>query len=168
MNKKFCQKCNQVTFYEDSLPKGCSHCLSPFASTLASQASSSFEIELEEPETPPSRPKVRQQPIQQEYRPQSSRLNKSGREPDYEDEIAPESELQIDSFEFAEPEIDINNLPRRNTIRAENIVFDKNVGRKENLNRQKLKINKKDIDKDFKESINRNGKNNSFELGGQL
>lgn len=160
MNKKFCQKCNKPTFYEDSLPRGCSHCLSPFASTTASQ---SFpEVEFEEESPRPVMKIKRPQKEQTEYRPQSARLKRRS-EPEYEEDDENNYET---SGEFEPPEIEVENIPERQRIRAENIVFDKSTAPKEVYNRPKLKLNKKQIEEDFRNSINKGGKNNPIEILG--
>jgi hypothetical protein len=124
MSKKYCQKCNNPTEYNDTLPAFCAFCGNPFAGTTASKIVSEV-------------PKTFKRPVK--------RIEAEEVEEDDEETIFEEKP------DFGKLELELD-IPQRPTIEAKALIFDKS--QKENIIRPKLrKMNKNQVAEDFKREL---------------
>ena len=140
MNKKFCQSCNQITYYEDKLPAGCSHCLQPFAGTVLASI----------------KPAQIVRPIKRAVAKQIEQEN---------EEIIPDEEYQETRHHDFKVEIEVTK-PQRQRETLGGIALDRSEKFTINRPREKATKNKKKFQEDWAASFDKGNKNNSIELGG--
>lgn len=128
MQKLFCSHCSKPNFFEDVKPLYCSFCQNPFAGTVVAN----IKIEPTQQNRPSKRVLV-PRPVEEGY---------------IEDDDNIDTNINL---QFEPPTIELDNIPGRNSVKAENLILDK--GPKEHVDRPKLKIskNKKLAEKEVQE-----------------
>lgn len=164
MNKKFCQKCNGITYYEDELPNVCCKCSKPFASTVLANIKPSITLELEENEDVELEQKSRQKFNKpNKFKPKmfGRRRETEENEDNYEDDdTPPETDLDFDSVKLEIEQFD--NARQKTTLGQ--LAQDR--GPKEKIQRQgKIKkISKKQFEEIWQNDF-KGGRQNSQEIG---
>lgn len=143
MNKKFCNKCNGISYYEDELPNLCSKCGNIFGNAAAAQI----------------------QPIQV-VRPIKKIVARQIEE-EYQEEITDEEYEQNSHHTLPKVELDYH-IPARQRETLRGLALDKsekmNVSRPHN----KLIKNKKKFEENWSSDFEKNTRKNSSEIGGAL
>lgn len=141
MNKKFCNKCNGATLYEDEIPNACSKCGHLFANA------SLPHIQPAEVVRPPKKVIARQ--IEEEYEEDADDV-------EYEQIRRPIKKMEVEC-----------NLPKKNRGQTfGDLALDKSE--KVKTFRQKgKKVNLKSFEKEWVQDLSKSNRQNSSEIGGQ-